>query len=162
LAAGGAAALLQYAMSPDSEIPMLGASGAISGVLGFYFVWFPRNVVRVLFLLPPFLFRVIEVPSRIVLGFFLLIDNLLPILIAREGDGVAHGAHIGGFVAGTLGAMFMDWRAVNGVPKAFPRAAEFPDAGAGDVTGALAEDRMKDAAHAYFGLAPSSARSSVS
>ncbi len=85
--------------------PMIGASGAISGVLGLYFVWFPRNKVRLLVLLFPFFFDVFLVSARIVLGFYLVIENLLPFLIdSGGGGGVAHGAHIGGFVAGLLGA----------------------------------------------------------
>jgi membrane associated rhomboid family serine protease len=83
------------------DVPMVGASGAISGALGLYFVWFPRNRVRVFVFLFPFLMDVWKIPARIVLGFFLLFDNLLPFLIDRQGaGGVAHGAHIGGFIAG--------------------------------------------------------------
>ena len=79
-------------LAPGSRVPMVGASGAISGVLGFYFVWFPRNVVRVLLLLFPILVRVVEIPARIVLGIYLVIDNVLPMLFAGSsaGGGVAH------------------------------------------------------------------------
>ena len=81
---------------------MVGASGAISGVLGFYFLWFPRNQVRLLCVLPPFLMDVFVVPARVVLGLYLFADNLLPYLVARDASGVAHGAHIGGFVIGLI------------------------------------------------------------
>ncbi|PLX89683.1 MAG: hypothetical protein C0619_10800 [Desulfuromonas sp.] len=98
----GVAATLFFALfSPDSQIPLVGASGAISGVLGCYYLWFPRNRVRCFFFLFPFLITTLMVPARIVLAFYLLIDNLLPfVLQGSGGGGVAHGAHIGGFVAG--------------------------------------------------------------
>ena len=102
LATGVAATLTHALMFSSSEMPLVGASGAISGVLGFYFVWFPRNVVRMLAFLPPFLLQVFEIPARWVLGMYLVIDNLLPIFVSAQG-GVAHGAHIGGFLAGGLG-----------------------------------------------------------
>ncbi len=109
LATGAVATLFHSVFDSGSDIPLVGASGAISGVLGFYFVWFPRNQVRLLFLLPPFLMNVFEVPARIVLGVYLVADNLLPFLFAA-GGGVAHGAHIGGFIAGTVVAFWQDRR----------------------------------------------------
>jgi membrane associated rhomboid family serine protease len=107
LATGAAATLFHAAFAATSNIPLVGASGAISGVLGFYFVWFPRNSVRLLFLLPPFLMNVFEVPARLVLGVYLVIDNLFPFVFAA-GGGVAHGAHIGGFLAGAALAWWQD------------------------------------------------------
>jgi membrane associated rhomboid family serine protease len=101
LGSGIAATLFFALFVPGSHVPLLGASGAISGVLGFYFVWFPRNQVKVFLFLFPFLMTTILVPARIVLGFYLLIDNLLPFLVSSSGGGgVAHGAHIGGFLTG--------------------------------------------------------------
>src|SRR5262249_9957 len=100
LGTGIAATLFHWAGAPGSPLPVVGASGAISGVLGCYFVWFPRNVVRLLWLLPPFLGQVFEVPARVVLGLYLVAENLLPYLFASDDAGVAHGAHIGGFLAG--------------------------------------------------------------
>jgi membrane associated rhomboid family serine protease len=100
LATGVAAVGLHWLGARDSELPIVGASGAISGVLGCYFIWFPRNVVRLLWLMPPFIGDVVEVRARVVLGFYLIADNLLPYVLARGAGGVAHGAHIGGFVAG--------------------------------------------------------------
>ncbi|MDY6847700.1 MAG: rhomboid family intramembrane serine protease [Thermodesulfobacteriota bacterium] len=87
---------------PQSQTPMVGASGAISGVLGFYFLWFPRNMVKVFIFLFPFIMNTFLVPARLVLGFYLVIDNLLPFLLTGGGggSGVAHGAHIGGFLGG--------------------------------------------------------------
>ena len=101
LGAGVAATLFFALFVPDSQVPLIGASGAISGVLGFYFVWFPRNQVKVFVFLFPLLMTHVLVSARLVLGFYLLVDNLLPFLLAgSEGGGVAHGAHIGGFLAG--------------------------------------------------------------
>jgi membrane associated rhomboid family serine protease len=98
----GIAATLFFALFvPGSQVPLIGASGAISGVLGCYFVWFPRNQVKVFVFLFPLLMTQVLVPARLVLGFYLLVDNLLPFLITGSGGaGVAHGAHIGGFLAG--------------------------------------------------------------
>ncbi|MGH8630006.1 MAG: rhomboid family intramembrane serine protease [Burkholderiales bacterium] len=109
LATGVAATLSHAVFSMTSALPMVGASGAISGVLGFYFVWFPRNHVKFLVLLP-FLLHVVLVPAWIALGLYLLVDNLLPLFIAPSGAGVAYGAHIGGFIAGAIAAWFMQRR----------------------------------------------------
>jgi membrane associated rhomboid family serine protease len=98
----GALATLFFALFvPGSNIPLIGASGAISGVLGCYFIWFPRNKVKTFIFLFPFIMSTFLIPARWVLGFFLLVDNLLPFLVSSgAGGGVAHGAHIGGFLAG--------------------------------------------------------------
>ena len=86
---------------PSSQVPLVGASGAISGVLGCYYLWFPRNQIKIFVFLFPLLVTTFLVPARLVLGFYLLVDNLLPFLIDAGGNGgVAHGAHIGGFIAG--------------------------------------------------------------
>lgn len=160
LATGVAATLTHSLFFSSSGIPLVGASGAISGVLGFYFVWFPRNTVRMLAFLPPFLMQVFEVPARWVLGFYLLVDNLLPFLFAGE-SGVANGAHIGGFVAGGLVAWMMDRRRLAAAP-ADVEAPEAPPAGAGAVRAALAEGRTAEAARAYFALPPQVARGALS
>lgn len=96
----GVAATLGFSLlDPASTLPMIGASGAISGVLGFYFLLFPRNVVRMAFVLFPFGLRVFNISARWVLGAYVLIDNVLPLLIGAA-SGVAYGAHLGGFIAG--------------------------------------------------------------
>ena len=123
LATGVAATLFHSLFASTSEVPLVGASGAISGVLGFYFVWFPRNIVRLLFLLPPFIMQVFEVPARLVLGLYLFVDNLLPYLLTRGEGGVAHGAHIGGFVAGLAVAWFQGRKAFDKEPEAVGRGA---------------------------------------
>lgn len=101
LAAGVSATLFFSMFLPHSQIPMLGASGAISGVLGFYFLWFPRNRIKVFVFLFPLIMTTVLIPARIVLGVYLVIDNLLPFLTGpSESSGVAYGAHLGGFLAG--------------------------------------------------------------
>ena len=98
----GVAATIGFSlMNPGSTVPMIGASGAISGVLGMYFIMFPHNVVKVLVLLFPFLIGVYPFNARLVLGFYIIVQNVFPALLASAGGGgVAYGAHIGGFVAG--------------------------------------------------------------
>lgn len=109
LGAGLAATLFFALFVPHSQVPMLGASGAISGVLGFYFLWFPRNRIKVFVFLFPIIMTTVLIPARIVLGAYLLIDNLLPFLTTTaEGSGIAYGAHIGGFLAGLGLALAID------------------------------------------------------
>jgi len=98
--ATGVVATLSYGIfAGDSMIPLVGASGAISGVLGLYFLLFPRNNVKVFVFLFPLFFNVFLLPARWVLGFFVVVDNLLPILVSADSS-VAYGAHLGGFVGG--------------------------------------------------------------
>jgi membrane associated rhomboid family serine protease len=109
----GVIATLSFAVfAGNSMVPLVGASGAISGVLGCYFFMFPKNKVKVFILLFPIYLGVVKIPARIVLGIFVLIDNLLPVLF-QAGGGVAYGAHLGGFFGGlgiaVLGE-FYEWR----------------------------------------------------
>lgn len=109
----GVVATLSFAfLAGHSMTPLVGASGAISGVLGCYFLMFPKNVVKVFILFFPFFMNVVRIPARIVLGIYLVIDNLLPVIL-QAGGNVAYGAHLGGFVAGLfiayLGERF-NWR----------------------------------------------------
>lgn len=160
----GIAATLAFALfAGESLVPLVGASGAISGVLGFYFLWFPRNRVRVFVFLFPFFMNVIAIPARIVLGVYLVIDNLLPFVLTggSGGGGVAHGAHIGGFVAGLAAAWFMERRAVAAQPTAFrpaPAAEPVAEAPVSDVSALIADGEMAGAARAYFALPPESTR----
>lgn len=102
----GAIATWSFAfLAGNSMTPLVGASGAISGVLGFYFFLFPRNKVKVLLILFPIYFGVIQIPARIVLAIYVIIDNFLPVLL-QAGGNVAYGAHLGGFFAG-LGIAFL-------------------------------------------------------
>ncbi len=159
LLTGVAATLTHALVFASSGVPLVGASGAISGVLGFYFLWFPKNVVRMLAFLPPFLMQVFEIPARLVLGMYLVFDNLLPFFFAGQG-GVAHGAHIGGFVAGGLAAWWMNRRGALVRPAEYAAVRAAP-AGADAVRAALAEGRLGEAAEAYFALPPALARGAL-
>jgi membrane associated rhomboid family serine protease len=105
LVAGVAAAAAQTVVAPASTVPMVGASGAVSGVLGAYLLLFPH--ARVLTLVTfGFYFRFIYIPAMIVLGFWVVVQFLNGVLTyssvaaGQESTGVAWFAHIGGFVAG--------------------------------------------------------------
>ena len=111
LLCGVAAALAQTAFSPNSVTAMVGASGAIAGVMGAYFVLYPRS--RIVTLLPIFFFfQIIEVPAIVFLGFWFVlqfISGVGSIAAATGGEpagGVAFWAHVAGFVAG-LGGVFV-------------------------------------------------------
>lgn len=109
LGTGVLASLGDVMLRWGSDVPSVGASGAISGVLGAYFLWFPENRVRVFVAFFPFFFRIVEIGARWVLGFYLVFNNLLPLLLSGgESGGVSYGAHIGGFVAGAAGALLLD------------------------------------------------------
>jgi len=100
---GFVAAFVQTALHPDSLIPMVGASGAIAGVMGAYLVLYPHSRVLMLFPFPPILF---ELPAVFFLGFWFFMQFLsgistLPIFQAEQiSGGVAFWAHVAGFVAG--------------------------------------------------------------
>jgi membrane associated rhomboid family serine protease len=100
LLCGLGAAYAQVLISPASRIPMVGASGAISGVLGAYLLLFPH--ARVLTLIPlGFFLQLAEIRAVYVLGFWIVVQVLNGFLtFSHEGGGVAWFAHIGGFVAG--------------------------------------------------------------
>ncbi|MEO0206595.1 MAG: rhomboid family intramembrane serine protease, partial [candidate division WOR-3 bacterium] len=102
---GIAAVFLHSIITPNSRIPMVGASGAISGVLGAYIVFFPR--ARILSLIPLGLFmRVAYLPSLFFIGIWFLYQFFLGLVsMSIKGGGVAYFAHIGGFVAGVLFAL---------------------------------------------------------
>lgn len=164
LATGVAATLFFALFVPGSQVPLVGASGAISGVLGCYFLWFPRNSVKVFFFLFPFFMQTVLVPARWVLGFYLLIDNLLPFLInGGGGSGVAHGAHIGGFLAGAGLAFGIDrlsgLRALDGEPKGKADGARVP--GADDVSRLLRAGEPLLAARTFLALSGRSERMRV-
>lgn len=104
LGSGVAAALAQMFVNPHSPVPMVGASGAIAGVLGAYLRLFPRS--RVLALVPVFFLQVVQVPAAFFLAFWFIIQLANGAMALVAGPGVAGGpafwAHIGGFVAGYL------------------------------------------------------------
>ncbi len=96
---GLAAAFAQALPNPDSAIPMIGASGAISGVLGAYLLLFPRAHVLVLIPLG-FFAHMVRLPAMVVLGFWFVLQLISSALADSGQGGVAFGAHVGGFVAG--------------------------------------------------------------
>jgi membrane associated rhomboid family serine protease len=80
---------------------MIGASGAISGILGAYLLLYPR--ARVLVLLPLGVYtRLLRLPAMVVLGFWFVFQIINTLLTTSSGEGVAWGAHLGGFTAGVL------------------------------------------------------------
>ncbi len=101
LLAGLAAAAAHILMQPDSTIPVVGASGAIAGVMGAYLVLFPNVHIRtLLFLLFIVLFR--DIPAKWLLGFWFVTQ-----FFTSPDEGVAWLAHVGGFVFGAIVAYFL-------------------------------------------------------
>jgi membrane associated rhomboid family serine protease len=159
LATGVAATLFFSLFALDSPVPLVGASGAISGVLGFYFLWFPRNTVRLFVFLFPFFMNVVAVPARLVLGVYLLLDNVLPFLISSGGGGgVAHGAHIGGFAAGLAGAWLLERRGTNSRRAGYTSDVVIDEAPEPVVEAAIGQGDMARTAKAYFALPAEQAR----
>ena len=110
LLCGAAAALAQTAMSPDSVVPMVGASGAVAGVMGAYFVLYPHS--RIVTLVPLFVFfHVMEVPALVFLGLWFVlqfVSGVGSIAAATGGEpagGIAFWAHVAGFAAGVSGVL---------------------------------------------------------
>jgi membrane associated rhomboid family serine protease len=107
LLCGLAAAATQTLVSPDSIAPMVGASGAISGVMGAYIVLYPRVRIHMLVILVIFITRIV-VPAYLMLGYWFLLQ-LVSGSAARSEGGVAFWAHVGGFLAGAaLITLFRD------------------------------------------------------
>jgi membrane associated rhomboid family serine protease len=104
LASGVAAAMTQVYLNVNSTIPMVGASGAISGVLGAYMVRYPKNKVLVLIPLG-FFTQLVKIPAMFVLGFWFILQFISSSGSSSQG-GVAYGAHIGGFVFGAAAMFF--------------------------------------------------------
>ncbi len=105
LLCGVAAALTQTLVSVDSVVPMVGASGAVAGVMGAYFVLYPKSRVLTLF---PFPLMLIEIPAVYLLGLWFVMQfvnglgSLAPPAEGQLAGGVAFWAHIAGFAAGVL------------------------------------------------------------
>lgn len=103
LLSGAAAAILQSVLMPASQVPMIGASGAIAGVLGAYLILYPR--ARIASLVPIlFIFTLVEIPAVIYLGiwFVLQLFSGWSALQGAASGGIAWWAHIGGFVFGVI------------------------------------------------------------
>ncbi|HEY9756433.1 MAG TPA: rhomboid family intramembrane serine protease [Oculatellaceae cyanobacterium] len=111
LGSGILASIVQITVDPHSQLPMVGASGAISGVLGAYFYLFPRATVST-FLLAGFFTRVVEIPESVYLGFWFMIQLIsgFSSLVGVSEQGappVAFWAHAAGFIVGLLCAKTM-------------------------------------------------------
>lgn len=120
LICGLVATLAQAIVDPGSTVPMVGASGAIAGVLGAYLVWFPWSRVRTFIFLGVF-FTVAELPAPLFLVMWFVIQffsGTLSLAAASGGGGVAFFAHIGGFVAGLAAAL---WLRRRGIAQRRPR-----------------------------------------
>jgi membrane associated rhomboid family serine protease len=110
LLCGVVAAVAQTFMEPGSIVPMVGASGAVAGVMGAYFVLYPQS--KIVTLLPIFFFiQLIEVPAIVFLGLWFLLQFLSGVgSVAATGGassgGIAFWAHVAGFAAGALGVLF--------------------------------------------------------
>ncbi len=105
LLSGVAAALAQTAVGPSSMVPMVGASGAVSSVLGAYLLLFPHAHVTTLIILG-FFFRLMHIPAMVVLGFWIVLQVLNGLGSFGSSGGVAFFAHIGGFLFG-MGLLYV-------------------------------------------------------
>ncbi len=106
LLCGFVAAFGQIVMDPGSTVPMIGASGAIAGVMGAYFVLYPHS--RVLTLIPFIIFfDIVEIPAIFLLGFWFVMQlfsaGAIAVTANTGGGGVAFMAHVAGFVMGVVG-----------------------------------------------------------
>src|SRR5437763_3687718 len=116
LTCGIIAALGQIAVDSTSALPTIGASGAIAGVMGAYFVLYPRS--RVLTLVPLILWwEIFEMPAIVLLGFWFLMQlfsaGAIAVTASTHGGGVAFMAHVAGFLAGAAGVFLLRQRQPN-------------------------------------------------
>lgn len=110
LISGAMGGFAQYIFMPDSNIPMLGASGAVAGVLGAYFAWFPHHSVKTLVPFFGFL-TVVNIPASIILIYWFvtqIFSGAFSVTSLGDGGGVAYFAHIGGFITGWVVAKAID------------------------------------------------------
>src|SRR5579864_9405274 len=105
LLCGIAAAVGQMAIDPQSTLPTIGASGAIAGMMGAYFVLYPQS--RVLTLIPWIFIQIVELPAIVLLGFWFLMQlfsaGAIAVTASNASGGVAFAAHVAGFIAGAAG-----------------------------------------------------------
>lgn len=107
-ASGIVGSLIQYLVMPSSPIPMLGASGAVAGVLGAYYILFPHAKIRTL--VPIFGYMsIVQVPAAFMLGYWFILQVISGVttLSVASGGGIAFWAHAGGFLTGVLFAKIL-------------------------------------------------------
>ena len=159
IAAGLVATFFHALFFANSQLPVVGASGAISGVLGCYFIWFPNNRIRLWIMLFPFFMNIVRAPARLVLGVYLVIDNLMPFLVTQGmgGGGVAYGAHIGGFIGGVWLAWWLKRSDVDKKMNSYETMSA-SKVQTGQIGSLIIENQFSDAATAYFRLTSSQAK----
>ena len=123
LACGLAAGLAQWGMDPYSPIPVLGASGAIAGVMGGYVLLFPRARIDVLIFLVVFI-RILPIPAWLVLGLWFIFQVVAGVGTDPETGGVAYWAHIGGFAIGLV--LMLPYWLIRGGPAWWTRTDGHP------------------------------------
>ncbi|MCD6161606.1 MAG: rhomboid family intramembrane serine protease [candidate division Zixibacteria bacterium] len=102
LLCGVASLIVQVVSMPSAELPIIGASGAIAGIMGAYFLRFPRTKVITLIVVI-FIIRTVKIPAVVFLGFWFIFQILVGApTLGSTGGGVAYFAHIGGFVSGMI------------------------------------------------------------
>ena len=107
LVCGVGAAMSQVLMDINSQIPMIGASGAIGGVLGAYLMNYPN--AKVLVLIPfGFFSQLLKIRALYVLGFWFILQFINSFMSSSSGGGVAYAAHIGGFISGVILILFFN------------------------------------------------------
>jgi membrane associated rhomboid family serine protease len=115
LLCGIVAALGQVAVAPHSTLPTIGASGAIAGVMGAYFVLYPRS--RVLTLIPWIFLQIVELPAIVLLGFWFVMQlfsaGTIAMTTSSNAGGVAFAAHVVGFLVGMGGVFLFRQRALD-------------------------------------------------
>lgn len=96
--------VVQYLAMPHSSVPMLGASGAIAGILGAYYILFPQSKIRTLLVLFIFV-TIVDIPAAFMLGYWFvlqLFSSSTALAVSSQTGGIAFLAHVGGFITGAL------------------------------------------------------------
>ena len=109
LLSGIVATVVQVLISPSSQVPNLGASGAIAGVMGAFLITYPRDRIRVLLVIFIFV-RTAMIPASLLIGLWFVIQLFSQIgaVAAVQSGGVAYAAHVGGFIFGAISARFFE------------------------------------------------------
>ncbi|MFB3925751.1 MAG: rhomboid family intramembrane serine protease [Syntrophales bacterium] len=117
---GWISAATHIVLNPESQIPTIGASGAIAGVMGAYSVMFPRS--RIITLIPIlFIPYFVEIPAVFFLGLWFFLQFIGASVTDAHVSGIAWGAHVGGFIAGVVLAKILTWMPGSGVTKRLRR-----------------------------------------